>query len=129
MNLLKNCWKEASIQEAYDYVCYEMMLPLLECIYRIQEFSEKEQAFCLLQQYLKNFDWTKEGDRFRNVFGVSYHDFCNMTAYQYFTSTKIFDHAEIVLKQYEAGAMGASYIVKYAKAWMNYKVRQILFYK
>jgi len=124
--LLKRCWENAQIKDAYDYVCYEMMIPLLECMYRIQEFEEKERAFLLLQQYVQYFDWEKETDRFINIFGVSYYNFCTMDAYRYFTSTKILDHAEIVLKQYEAGTMGASYIVKYARAWIKNKVKKIL---
>ncbi len=121
--LLEICWENAHIKEAYNYVCYEMMIPLLECIYRIQDFEEKNKAFELLKNYLEYFAWKNEEERFVQIFGVSHKRFEEMDAYEYFTSTKIFDHAEIVLKQYEAGTIGASYIVKYAKAWLKHKLK------
>lgn len=125
--LLDICWRQGNILEAYDHVCYEMMIPLLECIFRIQDFAEKEKCFELMKTFLKQFYWEREPEHFLQLFGMHYDNFSKINAYDYFTSTKIFDHAEIVLKQYEAGAMGASYIVKYTKAWTKYKLKKSLF--
>ena len=53
--------------------------------------------------------------------GMPYEDFMKMPAKQYFTTTKVLNHSEMVLKEYEAGMLGLRYILKYIKAWAAYK--------
>ena len=55
------------------------------------------------------------------MMGMPYEEFMHSSAEQYFTATKVLNHSEMVLKEYEAGMLGFRYILKYIKAWAEYK--------
>jgi len=71
------------------------------------------------------FDWTDEYDRFECMMGMPYQDFTKVSARQFFTETYLLDPAESVLKRYEAGMLGFRYIIKYIKAWVQYKIKRM----
>lgn len=122
--LLRICYQEAEIREAYYYVYHNMIGFLVDYLFRIQEFHDKEKALMLLKKHLQGYNWTNEMQRFECLIGIPYEIFFQMDAAQYFTTTKLLNPEEMVLKRYEAGMMGFRYILKYAKAWTNYKLKR-----
>ncbi len=122
--LLRICHEEANIKEAYYYVYHNMLGFLIEYLFRIQDFEERKQAFTLFKQHLSQYDWTEEQERFSCVVGMPYEDFCAADAEHFFTTTKILNHADIVVQQYQAGMLGFRYILKAAKAWAEYKIKR-----
>ena len=119
--LLRICWEEAKIKEAYYYIYHDMLAFPFEFLFRIQESNEKEQAFRLFKMHLQKYDWSREQKRFECMMGMPYEYFMKMSSKQYFTTTKVLNHSEMVLKEYEAGMLGFRYIIKYIKAWAGYK--------
>jgi len=122
--LLRICYRENSMQEAYYYVYHNMLGFLIEYLFRIQQYDEKEKAFDLFRKHLLQYTWDDELARFECVTGLPYAEFKIIPAEQYFTTTKLLNPEEMVLKRYEAGLMGARYILKYIKAWANYKIKR-----
>lgn len=109
------------IKEAEQYVYHEMTSFLVEFLFRLQEFKEKEAAFSLFRPFILNHDWKREQGLFHCLMGIDCDLFRSMSAYDYFTTANFFDHAEKVKLLYESGMMGARYIIKYAIAWWKYK--------
>ena len=123
--LLRICWDEAKIKEAYYYVYHDMLAYPFDYLFRIQEFSEKEKAFALFKAHVEKYDWKYEKKQFEAMIGLSYDNFINSSAVHFFTTTKIFNHSEMVIKQCEAGMLGFRYIIKYIKAWAQYKIKRM----
>lgn len=119
--LLRICWQEANLQEAYYYVYHDMLAYPFEFLFRIQKFEDKEKSFQLFKQHLQKYNWDLEQKRFECMMGMPYEEFMHCSAEQYFTATKVLNHSEMVLKEYEAGMLGFRYILKYIKAWAEYK--------
>lgn len=122
--LLRICWEEAKQKEAYWYVYHDMLAYPFEFLFRIQDFSDKEKAFELFKAHLQKYDWTNEKKRFECMMGMPYEEFMCSSARHYFTTTKVLNHSECVLKEYEAGMLGFRYILKYMKAWTIYKLKR-----
>lgn len=122
--LLWICHQKAGIQEAYYYVYHNMIGFLIEYLFRIQEFKDKEQALELFKEHLHGYNWENEMQRFECLTGLPYDDFFKAGAEQYFVTTKLLNPEEMVLKRYEAGMMGFRYILKYMKAWGKYKLKR-----
>ena len=123
--LLRICYQENGMQEAYYYIYHNMLGFLLNYLFRIQDYTEKEKAFHLFRAHLMNYNWENELKRFECIVGIPYTEFKNISAIQYFTTTKLLNHEEMVLKGYEAGLMGFRYILKYIKAWTEYKIHRL----
>ena len=119
--LLRICWEEANLKEAYYYIYHDMLAFPFEFLFRMQEFNEKEQALQLFKRHLQKYDWSREQKRFECMMGMPYEAFMEASAMQFFTTTNILNPAETVLKRYEAGMIGFRYILKYIKAWVGYK--------
>lgn len=122
--LLRICWEESKQKEAYWYVYHDMLAFLFEFLFRIQDFSDKERAFELFKAHLQKYDWQNEKRRFECMMGMPYKEFMDSSARQYFTTTKVLNHSECVLKEYEAGMLGFRCILKYTKAWAVYKLKR-----
>ena len=52
--------------------------------------------------------------------------FRECTAQTYFLQMGELNHREIVLQEYRAGLIGFRYILKYAKAWLEYKMGHVM---
>jgi len=115
--------KENSISEVEDYVYLHMIGFLIEFLYRVIDYKERELAFEELKRHIAQYDWSNKQMFFHSIFGIDYKKFMNSTAYSYFLNTNLFNHKEMVLKQYEVGHLGFRYIIKYIKAWAKYKLR------
>lgn len=122
--LLRICWREAKMMEAYYYVYHDMLPYLFEYMFRIQDFSEKEEAFRLFKEHLKQYDWSREYDRFFCIMGMPYEEFMEASAMHFFTTTNVLNPAEAVLRRYEAGMLGFRHILLYIKAWAKYKIKR-----
>lgn len=122
--LLRICWEEANLQEAYYYVYHDMLGYPFEFLFRMPDFAEKEKAFQLFKEHLQRYDWSLEQERFTCMMGMPYEKFMESSAQHYFATTQVLNHAEVVLNQYKAGMLGFRYILKYAQAWWQYKVKR-----
>lgn len=115
------CYEKANIQQAHYYVYHEMMGFLLDFLYRMSDTEERKKAFRILKEFMQKYEWMKEEKRFYCLMGVPYAKFLELDAEQYFMKTNVVNHADIVLQQYQAGALGFRYILKYIIAWAEYK--------
>jgi len=123
--LMRICWKQHGIAEAYEYLYRDALTYPFDYLFHMQDFPDKEKAFYLFREYIQQFDWTDEYDRFECMMGMPYQDFTKVSARQFFTETYLLDPAESVLKRYEAGMLGFRYIIKYIKAWVQYKIKRM----
>ena len=120
--LLDQLRSEEYFPEVQKYVYEKLSVLLIEYIFRITDLEDKEKAFVLLKKYLINDDfWLDKNNTFKTLFGISYDEFKGTNVVDYFFKTEIFNHSEMVLKQYETGMLGFRYILKYIKAWAGYK--------
>ena len=122
--LCKEHSKEYSKTSAYDIVQKKMMTSLVRQMLHIQDQQEREKAFILLKELVSELDWSNEQELFFALIGMTYEEFMESTASEYFLNMRLWDSTEIVLKQYEAGQIGFQYILKYIKAWAKYKLRR-----
>ena len=122
--LLRICYREAGMKEAYYYVFHNMESFLIDYLFRIQEFEDKQKAFETLKKHFNDYNWSDELQRFECLMGIPYNEFQHISAEQYFTTTKLMNPEELVLKRYAAGMMGFRYILKYIKAWAGYKIKR-----
>lgn len=122
--LLRICWQEADLQEAYYYVYHDMLGYPFEFLFRIYDTTEKEKAFQMFKDHLKKYDWSSELDRFACLIGMPYNDFMSASAQHFFATTNVLEPAESVLRRYEAGMLGFRHILKYMKAWAQYKINR-----
>ena len=102
---------------------------LVDFLFRLPDTNERNQAFQLLQNFIKQYDWINKAEWFQCMFGVEYQEFLVITAEQYFMLTTVTNPAEMVLKRYHTGMLGFRYILKYIRAWIKYKVKRLLEHK
>ena len=88
------------------------------------DLNDKEMSFNLFKEYVRLFDWTEHQELFKSTVGMAYQEFMVSSAEHYFSTNSLFNSAEAVLRRYEAGQMGFRYILKYIKAWVEYKIKR-----
>ena len=113
-------------KEAEKYVYWSMIYFLQTFLFRIWDGEERKLAFEAFRNHVFEFDWNGYEPLFKSILGMTPDAFRECTAQTYFLQMGELNHREIVLQEYRAGLIGFRYILKYAKAWLEYKMGHVM---
>ncbi len=105
-----------------EYVYWSMIFFLRDFLLQIWDGEERKAAFHIFREHVLTFDWSDQEKRFECIFGMGIARFRTCTPETYYIALVERDPRETVLQEYRAGLIGFRYILRYTKAWIQYKV-------
>lgn len=107
---------------ARDYI-YENFTEYLDRFFMfIPDPVERETAFSEYKAFMRQYEWEEKGDLFLALRGISYSDFLAASADAYIQYKYDLLPRDRVLSEFRAGRIGFRFIIRYARAWLGYKL-------
>lgn len=114
----------ASLPEVRDYIYINFTPFITDFLPLMQSSEERCVAFREYRNYLLEYDFSKKRKLFRALVGVSFDLFEKITVDEYIEIKNSTLAREMVLYEFEGGRLGLSWIIKYFKAWLKFKMKK-----
>lgn len=98
---------------------------LVDMLPRIFPADDRRRAFLLFREYMLKFDFSGDKDTFRAIVGVPYDAFLSQDADMYFDAKASILPREQVLFEFQSGRIGIRWALKYAAAWLRFKMKKL----
>ena len=98
---------------------------LVDMLPRVMPAEDRRKAFMLFKDYMLKYDFSGDKDAFRAIVGVPYDDFLLQDAELYFDMRASILPREQVLFEFQSGRIGLRWAVKYAAAWLRFKMKNL----
>lgn len=105
-----------------EHVYWSMIFFLRDFILQIWDGEERKTAFQDFREHVLTFDWSGQERRFECIFGMDITQFRVCSPEKYYLTLAQRSPRDTVLLEYRAGLIGFRYILRYTKAWIQYKV-------
>ncbi len=108
-----------------DFLCINFSQFIIDFILIMPDGDELDRAFSLFKEHLLLYGkLQRDHVFFKALLGIEYEEFIGSSAEEYRESVRALPSREKVLYEYEAGRIGFSWIIKYAKAWLKFKLKR-----
>ncbi len=118
--ILTICKDEKSV---LDFVYLSFSGFIIDFILKTTDRNELLPSFELFRDYLLKYEgFSTNPELFKAMFGVDFDAFKSISADEYIEKIRSFPARERVLAEYKAGMIGFSWIIKYFKEWLAFKL-------
>jgi hypothetical protein len=110
-----------------EYIQFDMVFFLLTFLRRMPDIAQRHSSFEKFRELVLGFDWEKYPTEFKSIFFCTVEQFSNVDCDTFLYENNQYVKArDTVYEEYCSGLIGFKYILKYAAAWLGYKITKIM---